>query len=740
MGTADRRMQDRINALERRIARLESAVLARTSPAGPDAAPSAPPDPEPTHPIAPPPERPTAAARPKPRILEEQKPAKPQLSLESFIGGRAFAVLGAIAVVVAVGLFLKLAWDQGWLRMSPEWRCIAAGIFGAVMLAAGEWSRKRFAPWAVAGVMSVGVGALLAAPYAAFALYDLITRPAAFAMLVAVCALGSLLGARARLFPVALLSVLAAYAAPILLNTPNAPPAAMPVYLIAIHLFGLALSLRDGRWFGAMPGVVAWGSALLGGMWGLEHGPDHTTLVLGFAAAIWVIHHADAISRARADRVDRDSRTRAARWSRARWGRRAAGAISIGAWAALLGVAALGDGGNAWAWPATLAALSVLLAAALDGGLRALREPPGSARLAMSLALLVQAGAGIVVSIALALDWPATSITWLALGAASSIAAVRLRSAPLRHYASIALALGAIAAILLAETIDTPTTVRLGIGLSRWTALMAGAAAAWLLHARLLLTGDVDAWRTWFARVAAFIGVALACITLLNPQTTNESLVWAWLTVAAAVLASHAIEPRLWLRQISLVALLATLGAWIWAWFGHRSWGDEAATPGLHPGLLQALAGASIAAGAGWWIRATGGGAPSRIVSALAFAGALAMTFITTSLEVARSADVLLVDATAQSAAVSLWWALFGVALLIAGFARRWTPIRQAGLVALLAALFKAGVVDLWEIEPLWRVVSLLGVGLLMLAVALGYSRLAIAMKGDQRRTSEEAV
>lgn len=58
--------------------------------------------------------------------IANQEPELPRpQSLESIVGGRWFAVAGAIAVLVAIVLFLKLAYSGGWSAAFLP-RCVAS--------------------------------------------------------------------------------------------------------------------------------------------------------------------------------------------------------------------------------------------------------------------------------------------------------------------------------------------------------------------------------------------------------------------------------------------------------------------------------------------------------------------------------------------------------------------------------------------------------------------------------------
>jgi uncharacterized membrane protein len=102
---------------------------------------------------------------------------------------------------------------------------------------------------------------------------------------------------------------------------------------------------------------------------------------------------------------------------------------------------------------------------------------------------------------------------------------------------------------------------------------------------------------------------------------------------------------------------------------------------------------------------------------------AIALLLSSTSLEIARIAGVMSSEPTARRAAVSIWWGLVAVGLIVAGFWRKIPAARHVGLGLLAVATAKAMVFDLSTVPPIWRVASFVGLGLLMLGVAVGYAR-----------------
>ena len=128
------------------------------------------------------------------------------------------------------------------------------------------------------------------------------------------------------------------------------------------------------------------------------------------------------------------------------------------------------------------------------------------------------------------------------------------------------------------------------------------------------------------------------------------------------------------------------------------------------------------------------------MIRGLAVMAALAIVFASTSLEVARTAASLAEEPRVRAAAVSIWWGIFAVLMIAAGFWRRITPARHVGLVLLAVAMAKAVVVDLRGVPQLWRIGSFIGLGLLMLGVAVVYSRVSVIWSERRREQDAGAV
>ena len=77
----------------------------------------------------------------------------------------------------------------------------------------------------------------------------------------------------------------------------------------------------------------------------------------------------------------------------------------------------------------------------------------------------------------------------------------------------------------------------------------------------------------------------------------------------------------------------------------------------------------------------------------------------------------------AESYVLSVVWLALSIAMFVAGLKLMRKNIRLGGMVVMVFALLKAFGYDLWEIGGLWRIASLLGLGLCLIGVGWLYTR-----------------
>jgi uncharacterized membrane protein len=592
MQEESQRLQQQIESLTRRVANIEQRLgvpmqeLPQRQPSAPAMAPIEPaksnvpdtksqafarlvqPTPAATappqrtvdlRPVPPPPsvaQAPVQAPPPRPRpqppatYSAPPKPA-PAINMERLIGGRWYAWIGALAVVIGVGLFVKLAYDQHWLVVPPSWRCAGGAAFGLLLITVGELVRRKINAAAAAGLLAAGVGSIYASVFAAYRLYDLLTPPTALILLAAAATLGILIGARARLVSVSIVSLIGGYLAPFLMDTPNGNPAVLPLFLLMLLAVGLVLSAQLRGLFTILRTLTWWATIIIGGSWVLQTGVHHFELAVMFLGLAWAAIHAELAVLARTDRLIADPETPPQRRGRWKTWRPLTSSFSTTAWAVFLGVNVL-DAAKVPDWTVS-GALMVATAALwmiLAGNLQSLREPPRTDGERLGACLGIQSLGLLIATISLAMGGYGEVICWIALGVTSIVAGKWLRARAFDVYGLIVLTLCAGRLILIDSWSGSMTAGgehMFGFVLTRWAALMAATGAAWVVMA-LVLRPSAGKWRA-ISNTMVGVGIGLLGISLAN----FDSDVWTFAAIATTAGVGHALASRL-LKSSGLAA------------------------------------------------------------------------------------------------------------------------------------------------------------------------------------------
>jgi hypothetical protein len=299
------------------------------------------------------------------------------------------------------------------------------------------------------------------------------------------------------------------------------------------------------------------------------------------------------------------------------------------------------------------------------------------------------------------------------------------RSVGLSVYGIGVLVSGTIATIATQWWSDTSWGRVMGQEFGAATLVVLYAAAAWLVTGIAALRLEF-AEREHLGRLCMAAAMALVMAAAWHVNANLGSVCLAWLGISATVGVLRKLRPQLGLDLYMLAGLVPASIAWIAKYA--VDWQSPHVPLLLHPGLAIAglLAGAWVL-GSIWSARTPGRAEDTgHAMTILGSLAALAIVFASTSLEVARIAMNLANEPQVRSAAVSIWWGIFGVMLIAAGFWRRVTPARHTGLGLMAVAMAKAVIVDLAGVPQLWRIASFIGLGLLMLGVAVVYSRVSV--------------
>jgi uncharacterized membrane protein len=625
---------------------------------------------------------------------------RPELPLADLVGGRWLAWIGGGATLLGIVLLLVLAVSRGWI--DPEGRVILAALTSAALIGGGALLHSRRGRTEAAVAMTgAGTAAMFATLIMARQAYDLIPAWIALGGAIGTGALATTLAIRWAGRALGTLGLLGALVVPLAVG---AAETGTTVGVLGVAAAGaVAVAAWQRWWWMAVAAVVLaapqWGSWLLQG-----HSPAIELPVLsGFAALGLAGAVALARMTARGENPGRDVR---------------AGAIvlmAVGAViAAVLGHFALVDSAGTTVAAAWLAGFGIVHAGL--GLWRARRLSIASEIRLMLLALGV-----VLIDAAFALgthgavvvgEWGATAI---------GLAWVRRRWA-YEGDARITLEVGAGAHIglaLLRAVLEAPRQ-QLGVGHPGFTELGTVVILAIACLACARLQGEDGGP----IRVALDALGLLAVGYLTAGALGGASLVAAWALEGAA------------LAELSRRT-------------GHRVAGCGAAAflggAALHVGVVEAPPQALIVGAPGLVAAAVALGAlavallrvsrtaAARYRAPLVGAVALVMLYlasvavVTVFQPAAGTAGYELLDLTVRQQGqvlLSALWTLTGLAGLIVGLRRDLALVRNASLGLLLVSVVKVFTYDLSTLTSVYRVISFIVLGLLLLAGAFAYQRL----------------
>lgn len=369
---------------------------------------------------------------------------------EQMVGGRMAAWVGAILVMIGVGVFLKYAYDHEWLgRFGPTERFIGATALAIALVTLGEFALRRWGRAAGAGLLCAGLGSLfvIAAAGTQPEVMLVFSPTGALGFSLGAVVLGALLAARSRLLVVGVVVLVGASLVPILTGALRLDRSIWPAcYITAVLASGLALA------------QFVPSQAPLRGVASGIHLPMALLVLVGrslppalsqfFVGLWWAMIAAESVlSVLRRDgAVQRDGAPAGRSGTLESVLVTLATLVAIGA--SFFFAGAWSGWRDPWAWMPLAQGALCLVAAAQLGAVRTERSTAGLGRMVVTLAAM--GGAAVLSAVALLLDPRSASVAWAVMGAGAVFAATRIASRGLIIAALAALAAAALTAAWLA--------------------------------------------------------------------------------------------------------------------------------------------------------------------------------------------------------------------------------------------------------------------------------------------------
>ena len=614
-------------------------------------------------------------------------------SLESKLGSQYFNRIAIMLLLIGTAYGMKLAVDRGLIGPMP--RILLGLLAGAgLVLWSERFRRKGFAAFSYS-LKALGSGVLYLALWAAFRLYDLVPAPVALLLMVLVTAWNAYMAWAQNSELLAGYALAGGFATPLLLSTGGDHEIFLFTYLLAIDVATVVL-VRLRRWprllLAAFPATVAYFIGWYVEFFASAHAFGVTCFFIALFGGVFAsVPLWPAI--APADEVDEEAAPGRPRLLLRRLVlvKDILLPLANSAFAALAYYSVLQDSGrHSW-----LPWMMLLLAAVYLGIMRLPQSAVASA-IHLSIAVVL-----LTIAIPLKASGHWITVSWLVEGVALTWAASRLAAdeghdryaaGTLRWLAMGSLLLGFCGVVVhMADTLGAP-----GLGFfnqgtgTALTGIAAFAAAAWLALRAAAQRPD-DHGNAW-VRVAR-ISMVLVPVTALL-LTFRELASWA--SIPHAPLQSAEFFTAL--TGLAIFAGVIAISLRSAARYPLDSfWTNSAAMVSIGFNVVAVLTGV-------------------REVDAL----------------FAIAPNAWTADAALQQAlAISAFLMLYGAALLAVGFWRRSGFLRWQALALLVFTILKAFVYDMRNLSQGYRVVSLMGLGVLLLAVSFAYQKDWLNLKGE---------
>jgi len=665
---------------------------------------------------APYPEAGAPAPRPAQTTLRTAAPKeRPAVNLEDLLGGRVLAWVGGLAVLVGVVLLLAYGVSQGWIGEVERTLMAAAGSLA--LLGVGIWIRERGGRIEAAlAAAAAGLAALFTTVTVATQLYELFPAPAGIALATVTAAAATVLAVRWRSQVIAALGILGALLAPVLTDAPTSAGTVAFVFVALASAAGVLLWQR-WTWLGPAAFVI---SAPQWIAWTVDDASTPGALVA--LVAFGLLNAALAIGFEL--RVPREQLK------------------PTSAFLLVFGVLALaltgwfafdtnGDEAVAKAWLVGLAVVH------LGIGLAAGRLE----RVTRDLRLLVLVLGVVVGDVAFALlaDGPVLSIGWTlgSVGLAALTGLPRMRR-PDATVARVGLGVHLCLALVHALVVDAPPESVSGATDTVTVILTLSAIAAGCVVSGRLAAAGHAAWRVALDALGLLVIAYLALITL---DPTALAAAWA---LEAAALAEISRRSRDDVASVGALLHLAAATVVVLV---------ELAPPdALIYGAGGDLPGAALGLGLIAFAAVRCARLPlddDRLRPVLEAFGAVSVLYLASVALIsafqpgagAAQPDLLDLDVRQQGQMLlSALWAAIGASAVVAGLRADRRALRLGGLSLFALTVAKVFLYDLAALTSVYRVVSFIALGLLLLGAAFAYGRLRPTAQGgrDVRAADQE--
>lgn len=655
-------------------------------------------------------------------------------TFESLVGEKLLNWVGALALIVGVGFFLKYAFDRDWI--GPSLRVAMGAVLGLSLVVIASRQRVRYAVFAQA-LIGAGISILYLSVYASHNIYHLEAGWVALLSMSVITVLTFERGLKFDSLGLALFGWLGGFLTPLLLGGGGgATPAGFFGYLLLLNAALVGLAMRREAWWVLEPLAIA-GTYLNFVLWFRFYQDGYFIETAIFLTALWAMFLALDVYWLRAGH-ERENIPRAISES----------INSVFYYGAIAAIVHATHPGTFAIW--TIAMAAVYSLASVAAGRPIMRHLVRALALVMTATILKFDGF-LVVGL-----WAAESLAALLVG-------IGLRKHGLRVASVLAFGVTLLGLLTVPGSIDY-IPIHIGPPLANLRTLMylvvggAMGLGAWACGSIKIREDDEDS--VWMRPILnygwAVVGFALVTVEAMDAfdrsgaGLTDASLysrglvlaaVWVTYGLALAALAR-------WIRTPSIFhAALGTMG---WGLLATAASGltyvpIEKFTPVVNPrfALMLASMGAAYAVSVlcdkdvQWQSQVSN--ALKAAIAILSFELVTIETWdwFARKISAGGRSDGGVFDLRSQrQLAVSSVWLMYSSVAMAVGIWRRWRTFRITAISLLSLTVLKVFLYDLSFLRDFDRIFSFMGLGVILLAASFAYNRFKPLIFGQDESIS----